>query len=422
MTGKKILGPSRTYIMTLKIKGEEYSNDLFGIRISSSLATGYQIVTLTLNITPNTILLNKLFGQDKIKLNIALQDHSEYGIDSLDFDLMILSSEFTIPVTHNNIEEGYRAETTFDLLTVTRVPFQIMTTTTNAVFGLTPESEKTDWTGPKTIKEMFETITKNYVPMAKHLEYDNMDCNPYKVLQCCIPPISYYKTFKYLDSSFGVYKGIASIFCDHQNIIKVMNLTARMKKNPSLYIEHLSHGDNTDEFKVVPKLKNHYITRTELSTNYIGNSKFGAIGKDIKHITLPSDNLFKKFTHSLTEICTKYGLVSQSKQTKTFTEPNGANRTEYYINDTGCNESENFIVSKISKEISNTSRLSLMIEKNLYIQSLLEIGSVAKLKITVQEHIDISGKYILFSSDIIWTRTNDWDTIANIELIRTNKI
>ena len=62
-----------------------------------------------------------------------------------------------------------------------------------------------------------------------------------------------------------------------------------------------------------------------------------------------------------------------------------------------------------------------MIERNLPIEKLIKIGSVVYLRTKTMEHVDIQGQYILFSSDLIWNKTREWETTAKLELIRTNK-
>jgi len=416
---KKILAPSRTYIMTLKIKGEEYSNDLSHVRISSSLATGYQIVTLTINVTPQTILLNKLYGQDKILLNISLQDHGEFVVESMDFDLMIVNSEFEIPVSEIMVNDYQRDRTAYELVTVVRQPFEIMTTMINPVVGLN-EGPKTVWTGPKTIKEIIETIVSEYTPQAT-LEYDDDDANTDKILQCCIPPTTLYQSFKYLDENFGIYNGAPVIFCQYDNTIQVMNLSARIKKNFLLHIEQLTTSYKDEDVEISKSKKNYFFTHDSLYTNYVGNSKFGVLGKTIKHIVLPSDKLYHIINHDLSDICENYGLVSPTKGEAAFVNTSVANRTKYYIGNNGLDLSETFAISKISKAISDISRLSFHIERNLQIEKLLQIGCVVKLKTKTVEHTDIQGNYILFSSDIVWSKTTDWLTVGKIELIRTNK-
>lgn len=417
-TGEKpILAPSRSYKMTLKIKGQEYSNDLTSVKLSSSLATGYQIVVLTILMTPQTIILNKLYGQDSINLSIVLLDHSEFERERLDLDLMVINSEFEIPVSEVLDTGSQRDRTSFQIITVTRIPFQIMSTNAGCVFGY---GEDSTWSGNKTVKDMISTMVKEFTPQAK-LEYDSDDENPEPITQCCIPPNSLYRSIKLMDANHGIYNGVPSSFCQFDNTLQIMNLSTRIKKNYDILIEHLTTDSATKDVDKPTTERNVFYTYDNLFTNYVGNSKFGILGSTLKHIVLPSDRLSHTITQDLGEICSNYGLIGTGNKENIYVDKPATGRTVYYIENNGVELTETQAISKISKKISNLARLSFSIEKNLAVDVLIKIGSVVKLKTKTINHQDISGKYILFSSDITWVKSGEWQTVANLELIRTNK-
>ena len=421
MSEPNILRTSRSYKIELRIKGENYSNDISNVRISSSLATGYQIITITINITPQTILLNKLYGQDAIKLDIYKLDEDEVITETMNFELMLLNSSFDIPLSDLIVTDTQQDRSSFDLITVPRLPFETMTTMVNPVFGLNP-GPKTPWTGPKTIKEMIETMVMELIktsPMS--IEYDSDNENKDKIMQCCIPPTTFYKAIKELDKNFGIYNGAPAVFCQYDNSLQIMNLSSRIKKNFTLFVEHLNNQTKEEDINKASEDKKYFYTYDNLSTNYVGNSKFGVIGKTIKHIVLPSDQLSHTIEQDLSDICSQTGLVEVAKKNVEFINAAVTKRTKYYIDNNGFETSKIFAISNLSKQISDVSRLSFSIERNLAIANLIKVGSCVKLKTQTQEHIDISGKYILFSSDIVWNKQSEWQTTASLELIRTNK-
>jgi len=75
----------------------------------------------------------------------------------------------------------------------------------------------------------------------------------------------------------------------------------------------------------------------------------------------------------------------------------------------------------ISKKISSLLTLKIDIERNLPILNLLKIGEVVKFDTKVLEFVKMTGKYILFSSDIVWTKSVEWETTASLIIKRTNK-
>jgi len=418
-TEPDILRPSRSYEINLRIKGENYSNDITRVRLSSSLATGYQIVSLTINITPQSILLNKLYGQDSIELVIKRLDESEVVSETMVFDLMILNSEFEIPVSDLITTDQQMDRTSFELVTVTRTPFEIMTTMVSAVFGPTPT--KTVWTAPKTIKEMIETIIDEQITAPLQLKYDTVNENLDQIRQSCIPPTTLYQAIKYLDRNYGLYNGVPAVFCQYDNTLQIMNLSSRIKKGYTIFVEHLNNQTKQEDIDKATQDKKYFYTYDNLYTNYVGNSKFGVIGQTLKHVVLPSDKLSHVIVQNLQDVCASYGLISDTKDKKPHVNTSVTNRIKYYIDNNGYDISEVFANSKIAKQISDISRLSFSIERNLPIEDLIKIGVCVKIKTLTQEHIDISGKYILFSSDLVWNKQGDWQTVAKLELIRTNK-
>lgn len=417
MGDETVFSPSRSYKITLKIKGEEYSNDLTNVRVSSSLATGYQIVVLTVLINPQTISLNKLYGQDSINLSMVLLDDSEFERERLDFDLMVLNTEYELAVSEILNTNGQVDRTHLSIITVTRIPFQIMSTNVGCVFGY----KGGVFIGNKTVKEMIETMISTYVPQAK-LEYDAEEVNPDLVPQCCIPPNTLYKAISLMDSNHGIYNGVPVTFCQFDGTVQIMNLSARIKKNFTITIEHLTSDSNDSKNIDAPTNdRTKFYTYDNLYSKYVGNAKFGVLGNTLKHIVLPSNQLSHTITQDLGAMCEKYGIIGTGNKETVYIDKPAINRVAYYIENNGDDLSEVHANSKIAKQLSNLARLNFSVERNLAIDVLIKIGSVVKLETKAIDHIDISGKYILFSSDITWVKDKDWQTVAKLELIRTNK-
>jgi hypothetical protein len=57
----------------------------------------------------------------------------------------------------------------------------------------------------------------------------------------------------------------------------------------------------------------------------------------------------------------------------------------------------------------------------LPVLNLIDVGECVKFKPKTIEYVDFEGKYILWSSSIIFKRPSGWETTAKINLIRTNK-
>lgn len=412
MATNKFMAPSRGYLVSLKINKEDYDygEDLETIRVSSSLATAWQIVTLFVKIPPQDIILKKLHGQDKIKLSIKLTAQGKSPLEVAKFDLMLLSSEFEMPVSDRSVQGKQIDIVLYKIITVTRTPFASMTTMVNSVFGVT--------SSPKTPKQIIqELISKNKIPLT--LEYDSQGENTEKVPQVCVPPTSLYNAINFLDDSFGLFKGTFSAFCRYDNVLKIMNLSSRIKKSATITVDHLTLSAKEEEIKKSLKDKKYFYTYDNIYNSFVGNSKFGVIGNTIKRIVLPGDSLYYVITQDLSKICSDYGLIDGDKNLPIINE--AINRTKYYIGDSGNDYSEVFAIAKTSKFVFNMSRVSFMVERNLLIENLLEVGDVVRLQSGVSEYKTIQGKYILFSSDLMWYKEKEWQTTGKLELVRTNK-
>ena len=419
MAESSIYAPSRSYKMLLMIKGAEYTNDLVGIKITSSLATGYQIVVLTIRLTPQTVILEQLFGQDPIELTISLIDQDESKIlEDMTFKLMLLNSEFEIAVSEILTIDTQRDRATFNLVTVTRAPFQIMSANTECLFSTAPGNEG-DWFGNKTVKKMIEIIVDKFCPNAI-LEYDTDNVNESEIDQMFIPPTSMYKAIKLIDSNYGLYTGALAVFCDYKNSLKIMNLSERIKKNYTLWIEHLTTDHTEDDVTKSAYDNTYFYTYDNVYTNYVGNSRYGILGSTLNHIVLPSDHLYHVITHELNDIFTEYGVLGSGGSTD-FIDSKASKRNSYYIENNGDEYEETFAIAKMSRKLSDLSRVNLSVERGLRIENLIRIGETVFFHTKTIEHQDLIGKYILYSSNLIWNKEGEWQTTANLELIRSNR-
>ena len=94
----RVYTPTRGYDLELKIKDLDYSGDLNGLRIVSSLSSAYQIIFLNLFLDSDDIILDGgLFGQDPLKLTIRLLGQDENDKEQLEFELMYIKSIFDMP-------------------------------------------------------------------------------------------------------------------------------------------------------------------------------------------------------------------------------------------------------------------------------------------------------------------------------------
>ena len=405
----KLFQPTRSYDITLSINNNQdtlYSKYLEEIRIGTSLVSAYTGVTLIIFIPSHVIFKDKVYGQDTILLKLDLMGQDETIQETIELDLLMISSEFEVPVTTEMATESQEDRTIMRIQTVTRIPFITMTTTVNKVYGI----HKT----LLTTKGIIDDLISTYAPNVEGTEWGTGE-NKDTITQVCIPPTTLYEAIKYMDRTFGIFNGVAGIFCRYDNTIFIKNLAEEITKEPILSIDHIAIGDNP---VIKDEDKKKVLTYDNIHTSYTGNAKFSYYGKTLKHIVLPDDKLSDTIELDLETIAKDNGCSDGSE----IHVHKDLERTRYYIAHGGYGESETFAKSMISKGIYDMTRSRLSIERNVLIEPLLNVGNSIILGIKTLEHKPIGKKYILLSTDTKLHRSEaGWEATADLELVKTNR-
>ncbi len=397
---------SKSYDIEVKFKDLDLSNEIISLRVLSSIHTPYMIFVLDLFIDSNDIILEKLYGKDPLKIKIRLLGQEGIQKEDLDFELMYVKSDFKF-VNKMKLSTNKQIDRTpIKIYCVPRNEFKIASKNINIVFE------------GKTIKEILQDLSQKAGGM---LKIDEDGINKEKIDQIIIPPMSFVKSVKYLNDMFGIYDEPYQMSIEEKNKIKILNLSKQMNKSQTFTIYHLTN--DKDDRKIIEKCndgKNFY-TYDVLKSNYSANTKFPLLGNTIKHITKPTDKLYHIIEQNIKDVCSNHGLISKNKDFPF--DPNLSERVKYYTNHTGYETSKTFANSMVSKFISSMATLTFRIERNLLIENLLNTGEAVKFNTGTVEYSDLSGKYILRSTELILTKgqTQDWTSVAKVNLMRTNK-
>ena len=403
--------PSRSYLIKVNVNGIDKSNDLTRIQIASSISASYPSIEIFLTLIPAEIINMKLFGGDPIKLTIQLLGQTEIPKDILEVELMLITSEFEIPVTTQTISGGSQADRVpIRLLTVPRESFKTITTPVNKIYGVTDN--------PQTPRQIVQSLVSDFAPTVT-LECDLVGAHNEQIPQICIPPTTLYKAIHFIDSQYGIYDGVPVVFCTYDNKLQVMNLSSRMKNKQTITIYHLSSDGEKQKIIDDSGDGKTFFTYDNVYNSYVGNTKFGVLGSTLKHIVFPSDTLSYTITQDLSSICKNSGIIDKNLDIPFDDIITG--RTKYYTDHSGFEKTEVFASSMIAKQIYDLSRISFLIKKNLKIENLLCVGEVVKFISKTDGYKSLDGKYILFSSDLNWIKRSHWETTGRLELVRTNK-
>ncbi len=408
---KTVSQPTRSYQISLSIKGTEY--DVSNVKVISTLASAWQVVTIDLFLDPKDIIINQIYGQDAVKIIIQLFAEEQIPASSITFNLMTIGSDFQVPMSEELSTGKQSDRSLMRLITIPRKPFETMTSFVNAIYGVTDN--------PLTPIEVVEQLVNNYTTTGAKLIYDSEGLNSDKIPQICIPPVILYKAIEYIDRDFGLYDGVPVTFCQYDNTINVMNLAKRMTKSQTITIKQPATTGSDKNTKDIEKSIDgkHFYTYDNIISSYAGNATFSELGSSIRHIVSPNDTLYHTVNQELLDILSNYSVVDKNKSAPIIDSV--FNRKKYYIDHGGFNYSESFGNSMISKRIYDMSRISLMLERNIIADELLKVGSVIKFNSSTSEHSSLTGKYILFMSEVMWNKNTDWEATAKIEMVRSNK-
>jgi hypothetical protein len=406
---KRVLTPTRGYDIQLKIKDLDYTNDLRSVRIVSAINTAYQIVILNISLDPSDIILEDVMGNEPLKLSIKLlgRQIEKIPLEDVQFELQYVKSD-SMSQTKPQISEGIIKDRTLtNIITVCRKPFKIMSSIVNDIF-----EEQT----PKQI------IQKLVSEAGGELIYDSDGENSEKIDQIMLPPTTLYNTIRYLDDNFGLFNGASNLgFCQYDGKVYIQNLTKRMNKNQTFTIYQLA-TDNKKNKDIIEKSndgKNFY-TYGALKNQYSGSAKFASKAKKINHIVKPKDSFYRIIEQKIDDVCLNFGAIA--KQPEIRMDSNLDDRETYNISHSGNDDSDTFANASVAREIIGISTVEIGIEKSLRILNLLNVGEPVKLKCGSIEYIPLSGKYLLKSSDINFTReTADWVSSCIIVIMRTNQ-
>jgi len=399
--------PTRTYDFKLVIKDKDYTADLQRVVILTSLTTPYQTVLLDIFIDANDMILDKIYGQDKLKLSIRLLAQGETPIEEIDFELMLLNLNYDILMKSTDQQQTMKDRSAVELTTICRKPFQTMSSIVNSLAtGATPISMITSLT---------ETLQTN-----PKIEIDQTKLNTEVIDQILVPPTTFYKAVNYLNMQFGIYqKATVGFGCLYDNTIYLKNLTEKIKRTHTFTIDYLA--TDAKEMKTITQGidgKTFYTWNT-IETLYKGNTVYSFLAPRHRFVVKPINLLDQNIDVNIGTSAKDYGLVSRDTKIFYDTEILSDRRRVLHFDHTGYENSENFISFP---DLADMSTLSVELSsKNITLLNFMFVGEAAKLNSKIPDYAQLAGKYILKSSELRFERLRDWEAYATVNLIRTNR-
>jgi len=400
--------PSRTYEFELKIGKVDLTPDLVSVTILTSIDIPYQTFILQITIDPNDVVMEEIYGQTPLKLTSRLYSTSQAVVqEQIDFELMYLSSDIPMGVSVPKPEEIQKDRYLFQIVCVARQAY----TTMNWVVA----SVHIGKTLQESVQAMVDTSEAK-------LKYDSQGANKEVIDQILIPTSTMYKNLQYLNRTFGFYDGMAAMFCSHDNIVHVKNLTAKMTTSNKFVLYQLPL--NQDNSKIIDKCNDgiNFYTTDAIQTSYQASGAFAYMAPKLKFIVKPKDRLFHAIDIELEQFSKDYGLIS--KGDKIFYDNKAMStksRVSIHKDHTGYELNENFIRAKYSRRVSTFSELTVQVANMMKILNLMDVGEAVKLNTQITPTRDLTDMYMLRASEITFLREKDWESMAKLHLIRTNR-
>ena len=125
------------YQIELKIKNQNFVDDLINVRVVSSLNTAYQIVTLSILYETSSVILDDLLGKYPLNLSIKLIGQEEGLIlESIDMELQYVDSNYSVQEGRPQLDsQAYIPDrTVVNIVTICRKPFKTMSQIVNDVY------------------------------------------------------------------------------------------------------------------------------------------------------------------------------------------------------------------------------------------------------------------------------------------------
>jgi hypothetical protein len=402
--------PGRSYDFQLFIKDRDYTPDLQRVSIATSITAPWQTIIFDFFIDANDMILDRIYGQDPIKLNIRLLGSNGIPIEQIELDLMYVDSNYDLIMKSTNPQKDMKDRSKVEVITVCRKPFQTMTTIVNSLYY---DSD---------IQSVINNLVDKRISTGASLNYDGQGGNPEKIDQILIPPTTFHQAIRYLDHYFGVYNGLMGFFCLWDNTIYLKNLTKKPSTSHTFTIHQLTTDAKERDIVTAPADGKTFYTYKNVETSYMGNSIIAVTAPTAKFIVKPKDTLSHTIDIDMNSFATQYGIIAKNKKIFFDNEAIGSNRQRVYNEHTGYEKTESFINANLSKEIAEMSLIYISLNsKNVSLLNLMHVGESVKFNSKVSDYVQLTGKYILKSSELSFERLREWEVYADLNLIRTNK-
>jgi hypothetical protein len=405
--------PDQTYDFQVIIGDVDYTPDLQRVTIITAIDKPYQTVIFDLFQDPNELILERVYGQEPIKLRIRLLTQTGEVEETVEMELFYLSTNYPLMTKSSDPQQDDKVRDQISLVTIVRNAYQIMTSlTTGLFFG-------------ETVGGAISTILSN-VKGNPTLKLETEGANSEVIDQIIVPPMAFTKAVKYLDQTFGVFDGPMAFFCLFDGTVYIKNMNKKPKNSHEFTINFLTTDVAETQIIEQPLDGKSYYTMFPVTTSYAANPIYGDLGGYQRHVVKPKDTLSHMIDITMNTFSQTYGFIDKNNKIYADKEATGfmeiAGRTGIYTEHTGYEKTQHFINANMSRPIIELSMLYVTISsKNIAILNLMNVGESVKFSSKTSDYAQLTGKYILKNSTLSFNRLRDWEANADLQLVRTNR-
>lgn len=308
--------PDQTYDFQLRIGGVDYTPSVERVTIITAIDKPYQTVIFDLFQDANELILERVYGQEPIKLRIRLLTQTGEVLEKVDIELLYLTTDYDLITKTANPQEDDKVRTQVSMVTIVRNAYIIMSgITTGLFFGAT-------------VGETIPTLLGN-TPGSPNLKQDTEGANSEIIDQIIVPPLSFNAAIRYLDDVFGLYDGPLCFFCLYDGTVFLKNMNKKPKTSYEFTINFLTTDVAEQQITEQPLDGKSFYTMVPVRTSYAANSIFGGIGGYQRHIVKPKDTLFHNIDLMMNDFARKYGVID--KNSKIYADKDATGFKRYLV-------------------------------------------------------------------------------------------
>ena len=201
--------PSRTYEFEVKVGKRDLTPDLYKVTIVTGIDFPYQTFQLELFLDPTDVILEKIYGQQEIRLTATLFGTGpSIPDDVIEFKLMYLTGELDLGISNTMQTSTDKTRVPISFTAVPRDAFKIMTNYVNDVY----ENASLGYV-------VEDIVGKSGGIVKQDLTGRNLE----PLDQIIVPPTTLYQALKHLNRTFGVFDGWLGLWCSYDKTLYLKN-------------------------------------------------------------------------------------------------------------------------------------------------------------------------------------------------------